>query len=1071
MAVRRESVRLSLEDAGYSTGMAKATVLTLALDDALDKLDGSNVRVQRSTSQTGQDVERLSDAAVRGSSSIDQYSGRLRILAEAIATLGPGLLAIGAGGLTATAALAGLFGGVTVGALAMVGAVQGVGDALKAVEEARLDPTVENIRKAQEAMAKLGPDAREFVARFQEIRPILKALRDEGAAGLFPGLTDSLDSLEKLEPVLTRLMAGAGQAGGDAIAASAESLASERWEPFLDFLVDEIPQAIDNTTRLLGSLAHAGAEIWQVFDPTNDNFIEWLNEAAEGFDRWSSSADGREDLRAFLDYVQQNGPKVGDFIGAIADALTQVFQAAAPLSGPVLDTLTNVSKVIATIADSDLGTPILGGVAALTLYTRSLQVAATLQSKLFGSNAAKNFASQGAFAYTRTMANDSVTGLKKVGTELRGVGANWRYLGTSAAYAEARQSRALAGMAKGAVIVGGLSLAATGAADAVGLTNTSSLALMGTLAGPWGAAVGGAVGLTMDIVSANSNWAESMRQVDGAIAAGDIDAMNSKLVELRSALEDIQNVDGFGDAIGDGVSGLGEAFSWAGALVTGGDWESQGAQAQAAIERLESSIASTEEANDRAQLAQLGLSDALQETGRSAVGTSADLIELAGSTEKSSTAAWNAFDAQTRLGSSLDDVAAAARKGRRGLDDATEGGRENRTVLSGLAGDWAETKAAMEANGASAKSIERRYREVRSRLIDAATAMTGSRAAAVRLANQLAKPMSIIIKERHQEAISSAKAAIAELRRAIEGNPITQRVVTVNVGGKPTKATVGTPGGLGDLLGGGRAEGGYTGDGGKYDPAGIVHRGEVVIPQEDVARDRDFLKYRYGHLPGMDQLHTGGLAGYAAGGRVGALAFAGLPALDLAAMSAKELASALRESQRVLTKETKEREALLDKIAEAKSTVVSNLRSDPFADATSLAEATGVLRGDIVRTEAFNADRAALIRNGLRGDALTAVLTSGNETLIEDAAGSTRAQLAQFQATFGRRQSVTDRAAAALGSAMRVGSDVAAVGQLKQLNKRVDRLSSVLERRHKESQKARRRGASQAAQRKHRGKL
>jgi hypothetical protein len=30
------------------------------------------------------------------------------------------------------------------------------------------------------------------------------------------------------------------------------------------------------------------------------------------------------------------------------------------------------------------------------------------------------------------------------------------------------------------------------------------------------------------------------------------------------------------------------------------------------------------------------------------------------------------------------------------------------------------------------------------------------------------------------------------------------------------------------------ADGGYTGDGGKYEPAGIVHKGEYVIPQEDV---------------------------------------------------------------------------------------------------------------------------------------------------------------------------------------------------------------------------------------------
>ncbi|WP_353172453.1 tape measure protein [Acinetobacter rudis] len=35
---------------------------------------------------------------------------------------------------------------------------------------------------------------------------------------------------------------------------------------------------------------------------------------------------------------------------------------------------------------------------------------------------------------------------------------------------------------------------------------------------------------------------------------------------------------------------------------------------------------------------------------------------------------------------------------------------------------------------------------------------------------------------------------------------------------------------------GGFSSGGYTGSGGKYDPAGIVHKGEVVFSQEDVAR-------------------------------------------------------------------------------------------------------------------------------------------------------------------------------------------------------------------------------------------
>ncbi|RPD90519.1 hypothetical protein EGK75_01095 [Neisseria weixii] len=52
--------------------------------------------------------------------------------------------------------------------------------------------------------------------------------------------------------------------------------------------------------------------------------------------------------------------------------------------------------------------------------------------------------------------------------------------------------------------------------------------------------------------------------------------------------------------------------------------------------------------------------------------------------------------------------------------------------------------------------------------------------------------------------------------------------------------------------------GGYTGAGGKYEPAGIVHRGEVVFSQRDVAR--------HGGIEAVERLR---LKGYATGGAVG----------------------------------------------------------------------------------------------------------------------------------------------------------------------------------------------------------
>ncbi|HEV7335556.1 MAG TPA: tape measure protein [Bosea sp. (in: a-proteobacteria)] len=75
----------------------------------------------------------------------------------------------------------------------------------------------------------------------------------------------------------------------------------------------------------------------------------------------------------------------------------------------------------------------------------------------------------------------------------------------------------------------------------------------------------------------------------------------------------------------------------------------------------------------------------------------------------------------------------------------------------------------------------------------------------------------------------------------------------------------GSDGGMGGLLGFipklfGFAEGGFTGAGGKYEPAGIVHRGEFVMSKAATSR------IGVGNLEAM---HRGALKGYDVGGLVG----------------------------------------------------------------------------------------------------------------------------------------------------------------------------------------------------------
>lgn len=793
MATRRERVVLDLED-NLSGGMAKAAAATAFLNRELNELSRTSVQSSRSSQSFVREVDAVGRSSKGAAAEVDRLSGRMRIFFDAAAVLGPSVAPISAVAVPAVTGLASQLGFAAIGMSSLIAASQGVGDALKAVNDAALEPTAANLDKARIAMERLGPEAQEFVARFQELRPVFRDIRDAAAAGWFPGLTDALDSVERVGPRVAAIFEAIGAAGGNLVAEGASALAGPQMAEFLSFVENNAPQALDDLGRTLGNVISGLAELWMAFDPLNDDFSTWLLEASRSFAEWSEGLSRTQGFREFVDYIRTNGPRVADALVAVGDAVLQIVEALAPLGGPSLKIIETFADAIGAIADSDLGTPILAGVAALALYNRTMQAAIALQTRLTGSTALANgMASGGLFGVGRAGAG----GLKAAGSELRAVGQNWRYLGTSAAWGEAKQAKALTGLVKGTAVLGGLTVAATGAADGIGLTNTASLALMGTIAGPWGTALGGGVGAVMDLSAALDEGTSSTESFKAALTSGDISQMQTEIeaigTELRK-VEDTLSQSGIGDSIGDffkiGVQGLG------GALL------GKELDGKAELGNRKAVLEGQVEATNRAALAQAGFSDALLRTGREAGFADTSLIELANSTRESSDAAWGAFDAQTRLGAAIDDVAAAAKKGKRGLDDASEGGRENRTVLSGLANDWATTRLAMEANGDSAKKIERRYYEVRDALIAAATKMTGSRREAIRLANQLEKPMSLVIKDKSRAAVSSAKAAIAELRRSIEGKPITQ-YVNIKVNGKNVKAKVGEQGsGLGSLIGG-----------------------------------------------------------------------------------------------------------------------------------------------------------------------------------------------------------------------------------------------------------------------------
>ncbi|WP_297625657.1 hypothetical protein [Nocardioides sp.] len=544
-------MKLSLED-DFTPGMARAAAATALLNRELNSLSGSSVKADRSSQMFVRDLQTISREANGTGASINQLTGRIRVLGEVAAVLGPALVPLGGVAVAGVAGLANQMGVAAIAGGVLIGSLQGLGDALGAMNKAQLDPTNKNLEAAEDALKRLAPAAREFAEAAFDLKPALAAIRDMGAESLMPGFTESLDNLERLGPKVAGIFQAVAGAMGDIAADSSASLASERWEGFFEFVQREAPDAITELATTVGSLTHGMAELWQAFTPVNDGFSSWLMGVADGFDQWATGLSATEGFAEFVDYIRTTGPQVADTLGALANAVLQIVEASAPLGGPVLAALEATAKVVAAIADSDLGTPIMAGVAALSLLNRSLAVTASLS---------KASLSTGLFAGLGTAAEGAKKGsgsIRALGGDLALLGRNFATAGTASERMAAQNSKALgnlketgavAGKAAGAL--GGLALISSGAADGLGLTNTASLALMGSLGGAPGIAIGAAAGALLDLSNAGSGARTAIEGLAATAQSGNIEALGEQIARAKNelaAMSDHKWVD-FGDGL------------------------------------------------------------------------------------------------------------------------------------------------------------------------------------------------------------------------------------------------------------------------------------------------------------------------------------------------------------------------------------------------------------------------------------------------------------------------------------------------------------------------------------------
>jgi hypothetical protein len=491
--IRSVSVHLDADVASYIAKMRLAGAETdKAFSSSSRSIDTTNRSLDRTGTSLGKvdaearkvdtSMQRVGSRMDTAAKSQDRFTGGTRILLNTLVALGPAAIPIAAVAIPAVAGLTQGLGAAAIGLGVTKLAFHGVGTALTAFNKAALEPTTANIEAAQKAMDKLPPSAQRLV--FSSTRWVRTSTSCGSCGGLArPGVTSGCTRWNGI----CRWPSGSSAGGaelGNLDRQAGRSLAGPEWRGFIRTVGHEAPVALDDMGRSLGSVVHGLAALYLAFGPSLGSVDQGLVRVSADFDHWASSLGKTQGFQDFMDYLAVNGPKVLSLLGATADALVHIVQAAAPLGGVTLDALTMIVKVLDEIAKSPLGTPLI--------ELAQLGAILHLTSNLFGVmgvNAKIGFTGISTGAKT---AEAEVSGLRAeaqlAGATLRTLGSNARnYFTSGTLMSQGVTRQGVGSLAKGAALGAGVIAIASGLPQRLDLANTATLTLAGSLAGPLGA--------------------------------------------------------------------------------------------------------------------------------------------------------------------------------------------------------------------------------------------------------------------------------------------------------------------------------------------------------------------------------------------------------------------------------------------------------------------------------------------------------------------------------------------------------------------------------------------------------
>ncbi|MED1079443.1 hypothetical protein P4T86_04850 [Bacillus licheniformis] len=272
-------------------------------------------------------------------------------LTAALGSLGP-VIGVASGGLMG---LASSFGTAAAGAGAFGAlAISNISGVFKASSDLaklqqKLDETtdlkerakiMEKIKAIQES---LGAEERKALDTLEDFKANWREIAQETQKPILKTFTNSLNSFKSILNTLRPMFKSVAAAGLELSESFQNSLNAPDVKKFFDYMNKNAGPQFATTVKTMGNYLRGFLNMMVAFGPLGQQMSQSMLKSSEAFAKWTASLSGSDKFKSFIQYVQQNGPKLLTILKNIGSGLIGMFTAFAPMSADMLTGLVNLT--------------------------------------------------------------------------------------------------------------------------------------------------------------------------------------------------------------------------------------------------------------------------------------------------------------------------------------------------------------------------------------------------------------------------------------------------------------------------------------------------------------------------------------------------------------------------------------------------------------------------------------------------------------------------------------------------------------------------------------------------------